>query len=134
MERFASFELAHEAEMADGRGNFHDNAHDDERCADAEREAGMGRLGDVLLHLELAQKQPEARDDEAEAHERDTSAQPGEISALGGEKVCGIGGLRDRENPCLWNGAALDGMQAKGLTLLRVLGKMRPEQAQKMKV
>jgi len=41
----------------------------------------------VLDSSQLLEKEPEACDDEAEAHERDAGANPSEEGAFGGEKI-----------------------------------------------
>src|ERR1700730_18232637 len=73
----------------DRRGDVDAYSDQQERGSDPERDAaGLERAG-MSRHCDLAQKQAEARDDEAEPHQRKPRANPGEKGSFRGQVVTG---------------------------------------------
>ena len=76
--------------MTDRGGDLHGDSHGHERGADPERDAGVGLRSEMLVHLQLAEKEAETSDDESKTHQCQAGTQPRKIGALGGEEISDI--------------------------------------------
>ena len=88
--RSAGIEPPDERDVAPGRQHVDQNAGSDERGAEPERQARRLESRHVLGQQQLLQVQPEASDNEPEAHERQGRPNPCKQRAFGRERIAQV--------------------------------------------